>query len=68
MTTRSALNMKEEVCLEVELLNQVCLDLVAQIERLEKENARLKKRAMEGNGKPGRPRLLSDSNETGSRL
>jgi hypothetical protein len=59
--------MKEEVCLEVELLNQACLDLVAQIERLEKENARLKKRAMEGNEKSGRPRL-SDSNETGSCL
>jgi len=38
--------MKEEVCLEVELLNQACLDLVAQIERLGKENARLKKRIM----------------------
>lgn len=67
MNTRSALNMKEEVCLEVELLNQACLDLVAQIERLEKENARLKKKVMEGNGKPGRPRL-SDSNETGGCL
>jgi len=29
--------------LEIELLNQACLDLVAQIELLKKENARLKK-------------------------
>jgi len=53
MVTRSDTNVKKEVCLEVELLNQACLDLVAQIERLEKENARLKKRVMEGNGKSG---------------
>jgi hypothetical protein len=59
--------MKEEVCLEVELLNQACLDLVAQIERLERENAELKKKAMEGNGNPGRSGL-SDNNEIGSCL
>lgn len=29
--------------LEIELLNQACLDLVGQIEELKKENARLKK-------------------------
>lgn len=29
--------------LEIELLNQACLDLVDQIEELKKENARLKK-------------------------
>lgn len=65
MVMHSNTNMKEEVCLEVELLNQACLDLVAQIERLEKENARLKKRVMEGNGKSGESGL-SDNNEIGS--
>lgn len=44
MVTRSVNNIKEEICPEVELLNQACLDLVAQIEQLKKENARLKKR------------------------
>jgi hypothetical protein len=54
--------MKEEVCLEVELLNQTCLDLVAQIERLEKENARLKKKVMEGGDGPrGRPGLSDNT-------
>lgn len=46
MVTRS----KEKTDFEVELLNQACLDLVAQIEQLKKENARLKKKAEEGNG------------------
>lgn len=67
MTTRSAINVKEEVCLEVELLNQACLDLVAQIDRLEREIAQLKKKAMEGNGKPGRSGL-TDNNEISSCL
>lgn len=56
MTTRSAINVKEEVCLEVELLNQACLDLVAQIDRLEREIAQLKKRQwreMENQEDPG---------------
>ena len=48
MATRSVTNMEDEISSEVELLNLTCLDLVAQIERLEKENARLKKKAMEG--------------------
>lgn len=59
--TRSVTTMKKEICIEVELLNQACLDLVAQIERLEKENARLKKKAMEGNGKPGRSGLSDNT-------
>ena len=51
MNKLSVTKADEEVFVEVELLNQTCLDLVAQIERLEKENARLKKMATEGNGK-----------------
>jgi len=43
MATRSVTDMEDEISPEVELLNLTCLDLVAQIERLEKENARLKK-------------------------
>lgn len=59
MVTCSANNIKEEVCSEVELLNQACLDLVAQIEQLKAENARLKKLFEEenesdgGSGSPG---------------
>jgi hypothetical protein len=49
MVTRSTHNAEEEVCLEVELLNQTCLDLVAQIEQLKKENTRLKKMQKKGN-------------------
>ena len=44
MVTRSVNNIKEDISPEVELLNQACLDLVAQIEQLKKENARLKKK------------------------
>ncbi len=43
MVTRSANNIQKEICPEVELLNQACLDMVAQIEQLKKENTRLKK-------------------------
>ena len=32
-----------EISLEVDLLNQTCLDLVGEIEKLKKENTRLKK-------------------------
>lgn len=46
----------EEGFLEVGLLNQTCLDLVAQ-----KENDRLKKIAMEGNGNSGRSSLLDNT-------
>lgn len=55
MVKCSVVNRKEEVCLEVEILNQTCLGLVAQIERLEKENARLKQKAMEGGRSQRRP-------------
>jgi len=34
----------EEISPEVELLNQTCLDLVVEIEKLKKENARLKQK------------------------
>ena len=44
MVTHSVDTIKEEICPEMELLNQACLDLVAQIEQLKEENARLKKR------------------------
>lgn len=57
MVKRTVTNMKEDVCLEVELLNQTCLELAAKIERLEKENAWLKKKALEKNGSRGRPEL-----------
>ncbi len=53
MVTHSVDSIKEEIYPEVELLNQACLDLVAQIEQLKKENARLKEKAKEeaGSGK-----------------
>jgi cell shape-determining protein MreC len=41
---------KEEAYPELELLNKTCLDMVAQIEQLKKENARLKKMQESGNG------------------
>ena len=61
MATRSVTDMEDEISPEVELLNLTCLDLVAQIERLEKENARLKKKAMEGDGSRGRPELSGNT-------
>ena len=57
MVKRTVTNMKEDVCLEVELLNQTCLELVAKIERLEKENTWLKKTVLEESGSRGRPEL-----------
>ncbi len=36
-----------EISPEVELLNQTCLDLVGKIEKLKKENTRLKKEVRE---------------------
>ena len=47
MMTCSANNIKEEVCPEIKLLNQACLDLVCQIEELQKENVWLKERIKE---------------------
>jgi hypothetical protein len=61
MVARSVTNMKEEICPELELLNRACLDLVAQIERLEKENVRLRQEAIEGNGSPGRSGLSDNT-------
>ena len=44
MATRAVNHTEEHTgLLEIELLNQACLDLVDQIEELKKENARLKK-------------------------
>lgn len=54
MDAQSVNSNQEEVNPAVELLNQTCLDLVAQIEHLKGENARLKKkaRAQKGSGPP----------------
>ncbi len=54
MDARSVKSIKEEVDPAVELLNQTCLDLVAQIKILKRENARLKKksRAQKGSDTP----------------
>ena len=43
MVKRSVNHIKEEICPEVKLLNQACLDLVAQIEQLKRENVVEKK-------------------------
>ena len=42
-----SVNNEEEIHPEIELLNQTCLDLVAQIKELKKENASLKKLVQE---------------------
>lgn len=43
MVTHPVNNIEEEIHPEMELLNQTCLDLAAQIKELKKENAWLKK-------------------------
>jgi hypothetical protein len=48
MNNCSAGNVKEEICLEVDLLNRACLDLVGQIEDLKMENDRLKELIKKG--------------------
>ena len=53
MVTHSVDTIKEEISPEVELLNLACLDLVAQIEQLKEENARLKKRLKRKEGQVG---------------
>ncbi len=45
MDASSVESINAEVNPAVELLNQTCLDLVSQIEKLKRENARLKKKA-----------------------
>lgn len=52
MAMESINSVQEEINPAVELLNQTCLDLVAQIEELRKENARLKQLAG-GQKEPG---------------
>ena len=47
MGTHPVNNIEEEIHPEMELLNQTCLDLVAQIKELKKENASLKKLVQE---------------------
>jgi len=44
MAMDSINTVSEEISPEVELLNQTCLDLVVEIEKLKKENARLKQK------------------------
>jgi len=63
MVTHSVNNIEGDFSPEVELLNQACLDLVAQIEQLKKENARLKKEMKERSKSAGRPGLSSTSSE-----
>jgi hypothetical protein len=58
MATRLVSDAKEEVYLEVELLNLACLDLVDQIERLEMENTQLKKKANEGKWKTRKTQVI----------
>ena len=50
MSTRIDRDKEEKIYHEVELLNQTCLDLVGQIEQLEKENALLKLKVQGENG------------------
>ncbi len=42
MAMDSINTLSEEISPEVELLNQTCRDLVVEIEKLKKENARMK--------------------------
>jgi len=44
MAMDSINTVSEEISPEVELLDQTCLDLVVEIEKLKKENARLKQK------------------------
>jgi predicted RNase H-like nuclease (RuvC/YqgF family) len=50
MTIDSINTVYEEIGPEVELLNQTCLDLVGEIEKLKKENTRLKKKVRRRKG------------------
>jgi len=61
MYKNSVINNKENISEEVELLNLTCMELVAQIERLEKENARLKKEATQESGSRGKPGFSEDA-------
>lgn len=61
MPTCSANDIEGEICPEVELLNQACLDLVDQIEELKKENTWLKRLIREGNGSGVRSGLSENS-------
>ena len=61
MPTRSVNDVEEEIYPEVELLNQACLDLVAQIEELKRENTWLKKLMREGSGSGVRSELSENS-------
>jgi len=50
MTACSANKIETDICPQMELLNQACLDLVTQIEELKEENTCLKKLLEERNG------------------
>ena len=61
MVTHSVNNFEGDFSREVELLNQACLDLVAQIEKLKRENAGLKKEMQERIKSAGRAGLSNNS-------
>ena len=50
MAMSSSNTVYEEIIPAVELLNQTCLDLVDEIGKLKKENARLKKKVSKRKG------------------